>query len=96
MTRSTQLPTGTPTPNPAVIWRETPDGMVLADPVSGKVRVLNEVGALVWKLLGDGLTADAIRERVLAQFDAPAQEVERDLGQFLGELTQRNLVAWSG
>lgn len=80
-------------PNPQVIARRTEDGMVLVDPVAGKVRVLNLVGADIWEWICVGLTPAEIAARLSQQYTGRPAEIDTDLHQFIGELQQQGLLS---
>ncbi len=67
-------------------------GETLLVPVANRVAdgnelfVLNETGARVWELAGEGRCAGEIKSRLLEEFDAAPEQVEQDLTRLLGEL----------
>ncbi len=84
-----------PLPADNVVWREVSDGAVLVSPEAGKIRVLNEVGSQVWRLI-DGRTSIAtIEETLLRRYDSiPREQLSQDLQQFLRDLASRGLLTW--
>ncbi len=79
-------------PNPQVIARRTEDGLVLVDPVAGKVRVFNLIGADIWEWICAGLTPADITLRLQEQYAGPPVEMAADLHLFLRELQQQHLL----
>lgn len=77
-----------------LIWRETDDGIVVVDPVSGKVRVLNGVGSLVWKLIDDQQSVEAIERQMAERYNLEPQQAAGDLNAFLEQLDARGLILW--
>lgn len=77
-----------------VIWRETTDGIVLVDPKSGMVRVLNPMGSYVWKALDSEqrVNLGQLVKTVCNEFAVSAEIATRDISSFLDELLQRNLL----
>ncbi len=81
-----------PRPDPDVIWRVLDGEAVLVSARAGKVRVLNEIGTAIWRLLDGDRSIEDIRRQLLEQFDVPAERVEADLGDFLADLAQKGLL----
>ncbi|OGP69761.1 MAG: hypothetical protein A2Y80_10450 [Deltaproteobacteria bacterium RBG_13_58_19] len=52
------------------------------------IYVLNPVADRIWELLDGQNTVQEIRDRLLAEFKATAQEVEQDLREFLEQLVE--------
>jgi len=76
-----------------VLLSEIRDEAVLLDMRSGGYFVLNEVGLRAWRSLSEtGLVDDAIRA-VAAEFDAPEEEIRRDVLAFVRQLIDRGLVS---
>ena len=53
---------------------------------------LDDVGAAVWAGLQAGEAPDAIVERLVYEYDAPAETVRSDVEEFLSELIARGLI----
>ena len=52
---------------------------------------LNETGKDVWRLL-DGRTLDEVVDALLAEYEAPREEIDRDVRGLLEELLSRGIV----
>ena len=76
-----------------LIWRETDDGLVIVDPSKGKVRVLNGVGAEIWRMLESGSSIGEIESTLMAEYGISAETANTDVANFLSDLRSRNLVA---
>jgi coenzyme PQQ biosynthesis protein PqqD len=70
--------------------------LVLLDPDDGNYYTLNEVGARVWELCDGQRRVAEIAETLHQEFDAPADEIERDLAELLEELAGAKLVVDAG
>lgn len=68
------------------------EGAVLLHLGSGQYHTLNPVGARMWEILESPMGKTELGQRVIAEFDASAQDVARDVETFLQELLERNLV----
>ncbi len=53
---------------------------------------LNEVGAFVWERIDGGQAITSLVDAVCGEFEADRGEVERDLGEFLGQLEEIGAV----
>jgi hypothetical protein len=65
---------------------------VLLDLASGTYFGLEEVGSVIWEVLGQGGTVAEARARVLAEFEVDPETAGRDLCDLLAELERRGLV----
>ena len=79
---------------PELIWRFLDDNAVLVSPQGGKVRVLNGLGTIIWKMLAEKESPQTIHEHIVAHFDVTPEQASQDLEQFLQELTDRGLLVW--
>ncbi len=75
-----------------LIWRETDDGLVIVDPALGKVRVLNGVGADIWKMVEAGKTVQEIESELVTTYGISAELAATDVNNFLSDLKQRQLL----
>jgi len=72
--------------------RETPDGAVLVDVVSGGCWELNGVGTALWSLLDKPKTLRSVCEAMRARYDVAPEVLERDVLAIAGELSRSGLV----
>lgn len=63
------------------------DGKHLKKPV-----MLNESGALIWKLLKDGKEAKQIAEHIKKTYEISGDEAERDVSLFLETLKEEGIL----
>lgn len=75
-----------------LVWRETPDGVVIVDPKGGNVQVLNGVGSDIWKLLSDGKSLDEINQFVVDEYEVETAQATTDINAFVEDLTERGLL----
>lgn len=77
-------------------------GETLIVPVSSRVGdldaiyTLNEVGSRVWTLIEAPTSAEEIATALCEEYDAPREQVARDLAELLDELQANGLVRFTG
>jgi hypothetical protein len=67
---------------------------VAVDPDSGEAHALTAVATAVFERCDGTLTVGEIVEEVTDIFDAPREQVERDVLAFLDDLSARGLIEW--
>jgi hypothetical protein len=84
-------------PSEAVVAREIEGEIVIVPLAAGigdledELYSLNETGRDVWRLL-DGRTLEEVVDALLAVYDEPREELDRDVRGLLGELLSRGIV----
>jgi hypothetical protein len=75
--------------NPEVVARRFDNNTVLVNITTNRIFELNETGAKVWELLGEGVDIDGIVRRLVDEFDVEewqaAGEVKDLIAQFQTE-----------
>ncbi len=66
--------------------------LVAVDTVSGDYHVFNEVGALIWRGLADGLSRESILRQMVSTFEVSRERAAADADSFLADLRSRGLV----
>jgi hypothetical protein len=82
----------TPIPNPDILSRVVDDEAVLVLPIKGKVKVLNEVGAVIWQLIDGQRNIQQISSEICEQFEGKQEAIEIDTLRFVAELKEREIV----
>ena len=67
--------------------------VILLTPDSGEYFTLNEVGGRIWELADGSRSVTEIAGLLAAEYDAPAEEIEADALEVLGELADAKLVS---
>lgn len=79
--------------NPDILCEAEKDGMLLFDPHSGQVKILNETGAFVFSLLKSGCECRTIALKLNESFeDCDPAVVEADLAELVGQLEKSGLI----
>ena len=79
-----------------VVFRELDGETVLLDFATGRYFGLNAVGTRLWMLIGEGTGIAAAVDAIAAEFDAPRDEVARDVDELVNELVTRGLLVRDG
>ncbi|MCH9649198.1 MAG: PqqD family protein [Deltaproteobacteria bacterium] len=88
MTRSVQL-------SPEVLFRELQGEAVLLDLKSQRYFGLDLVGTRIWQLLSEHAKESIVLEHLELEFDAPREDLSRDLRNFLDRLESQELISFA-
>jgi hypothetical protein len=75
-----------------VMARQVGEETVILDLVSGSYFGLDTMGTRIWQLIGEGRSLGEVCELLLAEYDAPREQVEKDVLRLLDELSAAGLV----
>jgi len=75
-----------------VMARQVGEETVILDLASGTYFGLDPVGARIWQLLCEGRTLAEVCESMLAEYEVPRDEIERDLTDLLAVLADKELI----
>ena len=81
-----------PTRNPDIIGRTVDDETVLVLPEKGQVKVLNEVGGVIWELTDGKRSIKQIAQEISSQFTVDQLTAEADTLEFFADLIDRDIV----
>ena len=79
-------------PVDGLIARVVDGQMVLVSPTSGIIRVLNEVGTVIWQSLQAGAAPAGASAAVVAAYDVDPDQARHDVELFLDDLSRRQLL----
>lgn len=85
-------------PSQDVVAREIEGAVILVPLTSGigdmedEIYTLNETGRAIWNLLDGKRTLREVFDALSDQFDAPREEIERDLIGLAEELLKRRII----
>ncbi len=85
--------TGRCIPNPDVVFKRLDDRMVLVHLGTNQIFELNDTGARVWELLQEGITGDALLDRLAAEFDVDSKTLQDEINALLSDLHNEGLIA---
>ena len=75
-----------------VLFQEVGGEAVLLDLASETYFGLNPVGTRIWQLLGDGRALQSVRDTLVAEYDAPPEQIEHDLLTLAAQLRDAGLL----
>jgi len=73
-------------------YRKIGDEFFVLTTADSTLHNIKGVGVRILELLEEGRDEEEIRAALLAEYDAPAAEVEADLASFLAELEAKGIV----
>lgn len=82
-------------PLPQVLARRMPGGTVLVHLESNRIFELNETGARVWELIGEGLERDQIVQRLVQEFAVDTTRASTELDGLVADLEREGLLGTS-
>ena len=75
-----------------VVFREIAGEAVLLELNTGIYFGLNPVGTRIWSLLSENDSLEQIFETMQAEYEVPAEQLERDLLNLVGALLAKGLI----
>jgi len=82
-------------PLPQVLARRMPGGTVLVHLESNRIFELNETGARVWELIGEGLERDQVVQCLVQEFAVDATRASTELDVLVADLEREGLLSTS-
>jgi hypothetical protein len=80
-------------PQPDVVSRGLDEQTVLVNLRTNRIFELNRTGARLWDLLGEGSSESQIVERLLAEFEVPQEQLEREVRALIDSLLDEGLIS---
>ena len=78
--------------NPDIIVEDVDDGLVLINPISGHIRVLNATGSFIWTSLTDDKTVSEIQIELANNYQLSIEQATSDIETFILDLHNRGLL----
>ena len=79
--------------NPKIVFREEEEESLLYDPDTGRVRILNETGTLIYELLAQKLNREKIIDSIISEYDdMNRQDLEKDFDEFTAQMEQSGIL----
>lgn len=77
-----------------LIWRTVNEDAVVVSPREGTVRVLNNIGRVIWQLLSEESDLSQIEAHLVDHYDVSLDQARSDLHAFLKDLADHELLIW--
>ena len=78
---------------PALPFQEMDEELIVVDPATRQVHLLNATAARIWALLADAQRLPALVETLAAEFEASSADLRADVESFLTEMSDKRLCA---
>jgi hypothetical protein len=79
--------------NSTIVFREEEGESMLFDPETGRVRILNGTGTLIYELLTKNLDREKIINSLISEYDnVNPQDLEKDLDEFMAQMEQSGIL----
>jgi hypothetical protein len=78
--------------NPEVIAKRLDNTMVLVHLPTSNIFELNETGTRIWELVCEGLDAETIVSRLIAEFDVDREQAEAQVRELVSRLHANGLI----
>jgi hypothetical protein len=88
-----QLLESVPLQSQKVQWREFGPDAILVDTRSGDYAQINQTGVLIWKEIDGRRSVREIADSLASQFDSNPDELAEDVGGFVEELVEKQLLS---
>jgi hypothetical protein len=79
--------------SPEALFQDISGEGVILDLASSSYFGLDEVGVRLWQLLQTDTSLQSACEKLLAEYDVEAEQLEQDLLKLVGQLSDAGLVA---
>ena len=78
--------------NPALVFTDLDDALVMLDPEQGRYYELDRTGARIWTLLEVARSAADMRDALLLEYDVTPERCEREVLAFLNQALELRIV----
>jgi hypothetical protein len=75
-----------------VAWRKVEDEAVILDMDTAVYYSLQETGARIWELIGQGKSVQEIIQIIVEEYDAAEQEVRKDVDEIILKLKKEKII----
>ena len=76
-----------------IVFREEGNDSFLFDPATGKVRILNETGTMIYQRLMLNLNRNEIIDSIISEYDnVNREDLEGDLDEFTSQMEQSGIL----
>lgn len=79
-----------------VVWNKVESDIVILNLESGTYFSLGGVGCRFWELIAEGASQEQVVQRLIAEYEVEAAQLESDLDALLRDLSTEGLVSIQG
>jgi hypothetical protein len=79
-----------------VAWQVVGDAVIAVTPATRKIHILSGCGTAIWGYLDTPRKLSELAAFVLDQFDVGQEAAERDIGLFIKDLLEKNILICEG
>jgi PqqD family protein of HPr-rel-A system len=79
--------------DPALPFQAMDEEIIVVDPGTRQVHLLNATAARIWTLLASAQSLPALVATLEEEFEAPAPELRTEIEAFLAEMSEKRLCA---
>jgi len=79
-----------------VVWQRLTDEVVILNLATGTYFGLDGVGSRVWCLIAEHASKEKILEVLMAEYDAPEDQIRQDLERLIQQLLDKRLIRVNG
>lgn len=76
-----------------VTFQRLEDATVLVHLGSGRIHHTNVTGSRIWELLDAGRSPEEILAMLAAEFDAPQEQMRKEVADFVQQLEQEKMIS---
>lgn len=81
-----------PKRNPDAAFRIIDGEAIVVLPERGEVKVLNEVGSVIWELIDGSSSIDEISKKICKKYEVTEKTARSDVLSFLKQLTANGMI----
>ena len=78
--------------NKAIVQSKIGEEVVMLDMDSGFYFGLNSVASVIWRLLANEISFEALIDQLMAQFDVERSLCEADTKELLDQMVEKNII----
>jgi len=80
-------------PSPDITTQELDGELLILDLASSHYYSLNDIGTMMWGLLCEGATLEAVADTICERYDAPQARVRGDVASLVRDLERKGLIS---
>ena len=78
--------------NSKIAWQKVEDRVVVVTPQTKKIHILSGIGGYLWDCLNEPKSFLELIEQVCSEYDVDYHQAEADMGSFIRDLEDREII----